>query len=85
MPLDSQRCAPGATFDDVLELCGFDRQLRLLVLDAVERVEVAVRASMADVMSMHAGGSHWHTDPRHFRNRGKHPRLLGEIRGERNQ
>lgn len=76
---------PGATFDDVLGLYVFDRQLRLLVLDAVERVEVAVRASMTDVMSMHAGDSHWYTDPRHFRDRGKHRRLLEEIRRECHQ
>ncbi|MFI3893222.1 Abi family protein [Kocuria rhizophila] len=38
----SHEFLPGATFDDVLGLYVFDRQLRLLVLDAVERVEAAV-------------------------------------------
>lgn len=38
----------GTTFDDVLDLYVFDRALRLLVMDALERVEVAVRAAMTD-------------------------------------
>jgi abortive infection bacteriophage resistance protein len=32
----------GTTFDDVLNLYIFDRKLRLLVLDAIERIEVAM-------------------------------------------
>jgi len=38
---------PGSTFELVYELCEFDRRLRLLVLNAVERVEVAVRVDVA--------------------------------------
>ncbi|MEC9486356.1 MAG: Abi family protein [Prosthecochloris sp.] len=36
---------PGTTFDAVLNLYIFDRQLRLHVLDAIERVEVSVRSN----------------------------------------
>ena len=43
--------APGAEFDDVLDLYVFDRKLRLHCLDALERVEVAVRAALTDHMS----------------------------------
>ena len=35
---------PGTSFEDVLDLYIFDRQLRLLILDAIERIEVALRA-----------------------------------------
>src|SRR5699024_5023786 len=41
----------GTRFDDVLDLYVFDRALRLLVMDALERVEVAVRAALTDHMS----------------------------------
>ncbi|WP_036878001.1 Abi family protein, partial [Prauserella rugosa] len=41
----------GTTFEDVLDLYVFDRALRLLVTDALERVEVAVRAALTDHMS----------------------------------
>ncbi|MGR6092275.1 Abi family protein [Brevibacterium sp. CSND-B09] len=38
----------GTSIDDVLDLYVFDRALRLLVMDALERVEVAVRAALTD-------------------------------------
>ena len=78
----SHRFRPGTTFDDILDLYVFDRQLRLLVLDALERVEVAVRAGLTDIMSERAGGPHWYVDPMHFTSRSKHDRLLSEIRDE---
>lgn len=43
----------GAAFDDVLDLYVFDRTLRLLVMDALERVEVAVRAALTDTCRPH--------------------------------
>src|SRR5699024_4542222 len=39
----------GTSFDDVLDLYVFDRKLRILVLDALERVEVAVRAAITTI------------------------------------
>lgn len=49
------RFKPGTTFEEVVALYEFDRNLRLLVLDAVERVEVAVRGSWAYVLATKAG------------------------------
>jgi abortive infection bacteriophage resistance protein len=37
----------GASFDAIERLYEFDKQLRLLVLDAIERIEVAVRVDVA--------------------------------------
>ncbi len=38
---------PGTGFPDVLDLYVFDRELRLLVLDAIERTEVSIRTGWA--------------------------------------
>ncbi|MFT3719290.1 Abi family protein [Pseudorhodoferax sp.] len=38
---------PGSTFEQVLALYVFDKRLRLLVLDAVERIEVALRVDVS--------------------------------------
>jgi abortive infection bacteriophage resistance protein len=38
---------PGAKFQDAVELYVFDKKLRLIVLDAIERIEVAVRVDIA--------------------------------------
>lgn len=46
---------PETHFDDVLNLYLFDRELRLLLLDAIERIEVSVRAVWAHEMSQRHG------------------------------
>jgi len=52
------RCSPsdekfieGTKFKDIIELYKFDRKLKLLLLDAIERIEVAVRACLAYQLS----------------------------------
>lgn len=70
----------GIQFDDVLDLYVFDRALRLLVMDALERVEVAVRAALTDHMSMISGDPHWYMDPAHFGDQRGHAKLLKDIR-----
>lgn len=42
----------GITFNDILELYIFDRKLRLLALDAVQRIEISVRAIISNYMSL---------------------------------
>ncbi|WP_336874234.1 Abi family protein [Rhodococcus qingshengii] len=70
----------GTAFDDILDLYVFDRALRLLVMDALERIEVAVRAALTDHMSTTYNDPHWYMNPEHFRDRGKHTRLLKIVR-----
>ncbi|MBC7592636.1 MAG: Abi family protein [Kineosporiaceae bacterium] len=70
----------GAAFDDVLDLYIFDRALRLLVMDALERVEVAVRAALTDHMSTTYKDPHWYVDGSHFQNHSKHAGLLKIVR-----
>jgi len=48
---------PGTTFDLVLDHYVFDRNLRVLLIDAIERVEVAVRTQFAYRLA-HAYGPH---------------------------
>ncbi len=72
------RIRPGTTFDDALGLYVFDRKLRLVMLDALERVEVAVRAAMSDQMSR-LGGPHWYEDPQYFSQSAIHRRLLKTV------
>lgn len=38
---------PGASFDDVVQLYEFDRKLRTLIHDGIERVEVALRSHVS--------------------------------------
>jgi len=55
----------GATFNQVLNLYVFDRELRLLLLDAIERIEVSLRTQWAFHLSKRYG-SHAHLDKEAF-------------------
>jgi abortive infection bacteriophage resistance protein len=44
---------PGATFQNAVDLYVFDKQLRLLVMDALERVEIALRVDVAHTLGQH--------------------------------
>ncbi|MBF0180954.1 MAG: Abi family protein [Magnetococcales bacterium] len=48
---------PGTRFDAILNLYIFDRELRLLLMDAIERVEVSLRTQWAYHMA-HGHGAH---------------------------
>jgi abortive infection bacteriophage resistance protein len=69
------------TFKDVLDCYIFDRELRLLVMDAIERIEVAFRACISNTMS-ESHGPHWFMNSTHFIPRFKHAELLDRIRRE---
>jgi abortive infection bacteriophage resistance protein len=55
----SHRFRDEVSFDDLLALYVFDRHLRLLLMDAIERIEVGVRTVMAYELSHKYGGGHW--------------------------
>src|ERR1700741_1229402 len=60
-----RRFVAGTTFGDVLSLYDFDRELRLLCLAAVERIEVALRAAIVSQVAV-AEGPHFFLDSAHF-------------------
>jgi abortive infection bacteriophage resistance protein len=72
---------PGTTFDQVLDLYVFDRQLRLLVMDAIERIEVAVRSQLNGHMAQ-SYGPHWYLDEQYFDSKYDHKSLLANIERE---
>lgn len=51
----------GTTWDMIHQLYVFDRKLRLLVFDAIERLEIAIRTQIIYQLS-HKYGSHWQDD-----------------------
>ncbi len=49
----------GISFDQVLDTYKFDRELRLLVFDAIERVEVAIRTQIVYCLALKYNDAHW--------------------------
>jgi abortive infection bacteriophage resistance protein len=61
----------GTTFEQALELYEFDRRLRLVVLDAIERVEILARTVVTYTMG-HGYGAFAHTTPSSFDSKFSH-------------
>jgi abortive infection bacteriophage resistance protein len=61
----SKTFPPDTAFESIVDIYTFDRQLRLLVMEASERIEIALRASWTHRLSL-ASGPHAHMDPSLF-------------------
>ena len=49
----------GTTFQHIIDTYSFDRELRLLVFDCIERIEIAIRTQFIYCMAMHHNDSYW--------------------------
>lgn len=76
--LQEHRFLEGISFEDVLRLYVFDRELRLLLLDAIERLEVALRAQLTNTLAEHHG-PHGYLKPSIFDTRYNHGWLLEKL------
>jgi abortive infection bacteriophage resistance protein len=71
-----------ATFDLIAGLYIFDRKLRLTVLDAIERIEVALRTAVTYQLA-HEHGPFGYADARNFAPNFNHQSFLNELHEER--
>lgn len=55
----------GTRFQQVLDYYTFDRRLRLLVMDALERIEISIKSILINEMCI-PYGPHWYMDRQHF-------------------
>ena len=56
----------GFSFDNIAARCEFDRELRSATIEAIDRLEVAIRSSIANYLSL-KHGPHWFLDARIFK------------------
>lgn len=68
---DPEHCfQEGAEFENILQLYIYDRKLRAIAMDAIERIEIATRTVINEHMSL-KHGTQWYTNSLHFQ-RKKH-------------
>jgi abortive infection bacteriophage resistance protein len=72
----------GATFDLVMNMYRFDRKLRILLFNEIEKIEVAVRSAMSNWVSDALNDVFWMTDARHFNNPAIFAKRLSIIQSE---
>jgi len=75
----SHRFLDGVSFDDVLDLYVFDRKLRLAVMDALARIEVAFRAVLSQTMS-ERHNPNWYMDAGLFVPKYRHDKFLEVLK-----
>lgn len=68
----------GMHFSDIVDIYVFDRKLRLLVMEAIDRFEIAVRARWTNRLAV-AHGSHAHMDATNFLDGFEHARMFAKV------
>lgn len=71
----------GSYFEDVVDLYNFDRHLRLLIFDAIERIEVALRTKLIYHLSL-TYGTLWYLDYDIFTDGINQMSIVGHLSGE---
>lgn len=79
-PVRQDLFVPGSRFEDVVRLYVFDKKLRLLALDALERIELAVRVDVAYLLGKFDPLAHENPDCLHG-NFTKRPIRSGRDKG----
>jgi len=67
-----------ASFHQIIDIYVFDRKLRLLVTEAIERIEIALRSRWTNRLAL-AHGSHAHLDATAFQSGYDHIALLSSL------
>lgn len=65
-PKTAHKYKPNSSFEQVLNLYRFDRKLRLLVFNEIEKIEVAIRSVMVNTACQYFNDTFWITQSRYF-------------------
>lgn len=66
IPKYQHQYKPGSTFATVLRLYRFDKKLRVLLFNEIEKIEIAVREAVMNITAEFSGDNFWLTNPAHF-------------------
>lgn len=72
---------PNSRFEDVISLYNFDRELRILIFDAIEKIEISLRSKLIYHLS-HEFDPWWFQKPEIFENTGALIDTLASLRVE---
>ena len=82
MPKSEHLYKQGASFNKVMMLYRFDKKLRLLIFNEIEKIEVAVRSAIVNIGSRVIGNPFWMTDKSNFINPEKFQHTMDLIDAE---
>ena len=68
MPKTAHLYKEGSTFEKVMMLYRFDKKLRLLMFNEIEKIEIAIRRAVMQITADMTGNPFWLTDSSYFLN-----------------
>lgn len=81
----SHQFKEGARLSDIVKIYRFDGSLRRIIMEALERVEVAIRACISNHMCCKYRDSHWYLRADFFQKQYSHEGLLKEVREKKDK
>lgn len=72
----------GTTFEQVMTLYRFDKKLRIVLFNEIEKIEVAIRSVLANMGCQELGDKYWITKAEYFANAEKFGQTLTVIEKE---
>lgn len=82
MPKSLKQFKNGASFKQAMMLYRFDKKLRMLLFNEIEKVEVAIRSTIVNTICEETGDRFWMTNPAHFSDSNKFASTLTLITKE---
>lgn len=67
-PKQNHQFKPQSTFGQALSMYRFDRKLRLLLFNEIEKIEVALRSALVNIVTDELNDVFWMTKPEYFKN-----------------
>ena len=71
----------GTTFERIADLYSFDRKLRIIFLDALDRIEVGLKSAITEALCL-KHGPHWYLNSQNFLPTADHNALLKNLKEE---
>ncbi len=83
-PKTEHRFKPESTIGAAINLYEFDRKLRQLIFDQIERIEIAVRSAIVNITCAQTNDVFWITNPAFFARTDRYNRTISLINKELN-
>ena len=82
LPKEKQLFKDGSTLEGALMLYRFDKKMRMFLLNEIEKVEIAFRSALANMVAQETGNIFWMTDKEMFTNADKFNRTIDKVKKE---
>jgi abortive infection bacteriophage resistance protein len=80
-PKSSHQFKEGTTFNGAFNIYCFDRELRTLILNEIEKIEVGIRAQLIYQLS-HSKGAFWYNESNNFKNSNTFEKSIEKLNKE---